>query len=156
MLIKNVRKYFIAGLLAGLPLFATIYVLMFIYNMAVKAVEKIIPIKTISEMFVDYNAKLASVSELVSFLVATISILIIMFSVMVLGFLVSHFFNRSKIKSLELIILRIPLAKSLYSTFKQLSKLVFSKDTKSYKKTVLIEYPRKGIYSLALVTNEKK
>jgi uncharacterized membrane protein len=155
MLIKNVRKYFIAGLLAGLPLFATIYVLMFIYNMAVKAVEKIIPIKTISEMFVDYNAKLASVSELVSFLVATISILIIMFSVMVLGFLVSHFFNRSKIKSLELIILRIPLAKSLYSTFKQLSKLVFSKDTKSYKKTVLIEYPRKGIYSLALVTNEK-
>ncbi len=155
MLFKNTRKYFISGLLAGLPLFATIYVLLFIYNLAVKTVEKIIPIRAISEMFVGYNAKLASVSELVSFLVATIAIFIIMFSIMVLGFLVSHFFNRSKIRSIELLILKIPLAKSLYTTFKQLSQLIFSKENKSYKKTVLIEYPRKGIYSLALVTSEE-
>lgn len=153
-MLKHAKKYFLSGLLSVLPLFATVYVLIFIYSLAVKMVQKIIPTRRIVEMFLTNHTQLATISELVSFSVSFISILIIMFIIMVLGFIVSKFLNISKMKSLELLILKIPLAKSLYSTFKQLSDLIL-KDNKSYKKTVLIEYPRKGIYSMALVTNEQ-
>lgn len=154
MIRKHIKKYFISGLLAILPLFGTIYVLMSIYKLAVKTVENIIPIKSIVNFFMVSNTKLAQAGELVSFLVSLISILTIMIIIVILGFLVSGFFNISKIKSLELLILKIPLAKSIYVTFKQLGELILSSDAKSYKKTVLIEYPRKGIFSMALVTSE--
>ena len=154
MIIRHMKKYFISGLLAILPLFGTIYVLISIYKLAVKTVEKIIPIKSIVNFFMVYNTKLAQAGSLVSFLVSLISILTIMVVIVILGFLVSGFFNMSKIKSLELLILKIPLAKSIYGTFKQLGDLIFSSDAKSYKKTVLVEYPRKGLFSMGLVTSE--
>lgn len=153
-MVKHAKKYFISGLLSILPLFATVYVLIFIYGLAVKMVQTIIPTRRIVEFFLTTHTQLATISELVSFLVSFISILIIMLIIMLLGIIVSKFLNLSKMKSLELIILKIPLAKSLYSTFKQLIDLIL-KENKSYKKAVLIEYPRKGIYSMALVTNEE-
>ena len=53
----------------------------------------------------------------------------------------------------ERLLKRIPIVRSVYSAAKNFSELVFSETGQSFKKVLLIEYPRKGIYSLAFQTS---
>ena len=50
---------------------------------------------------------------------------------------------------------RIPLIRSIYSPLKKFSELVLSDQTQSFSKVLLIEYPRKGIYSLCFQTSKE-
>jgi uncharacterized membrane protein len=47
---------------------------------------------------------------------------------------------------------RIPIVRAIYSAAKKFSEVVFSDSSQSFKKVLLIEYPRKGLYSLAFQT----
>jgi uncharacterized membrane protein len=47
---------------------------------------------------------------------------------------------------------RIPVVRSVYSAAKNFAEIVFSDSGQSFKKVLLIEYPRKGVYSLAFQT----
>jgi len=47
---------------------------------------------------------------------------------------------------------RIPFVRAIYSGAKNFAELVFSDSSQSFKKVLLIEYPRKGVYSLAFQT----
>ena len=49
----------------------------------------------------------------------------------------------------------IPLIRSIYSPLKKFSELVLSDQTQSFSKVLLIEYPRKGIYSLCFQTSKE-
>ncbi len=51
---------------------------------------------------------------------------------------------------------RIPVLRTIYSTLEQLLETFGGTTGRSFSKVVLIEYPRKGIYSLALVTGERE
>ena len=46
---------------------------------------------------------------------------------------------------------RIPLVRSIYASVKQVTESMFSSG-KSFRKVVLVEYPRKGMWSLAFQT----
>jgi uncharacterized membrane protein len=48
---------------------------------------------------------------------------------------------------------RIPVVRSVYSAAKNFAEMVFSDSSQSFKKVLLIEYPRKGLYSLAFQTS---
>jgi uncharacterized membrane protein len=49
---------------------------------------------------------------------------------------------------------RIPLVRSVYGAIKHFAEIVFSEDGTSFKKVLMIEYPRPGIYSLCFLTSE--
>ena len=51
----------------------------------------------------------------------------------------------------EKIITKIPLASTIFTTIKQVSKIIFSDGPKS-QKAVLIEYPRKGTFTVGFAT----
>ena len=50
---------------------------------------------------------------------------------------------------------RIPVVRSVYSGAKNFAEMVFSDSSQSFKKVLLIEYPRKGLYSLAFQTSSQ-
>jgi uncharacterized membrane protein len=47
---------------------------------------------------------------------------------------------------------RIPFVRAVYSATKSFAEIVLSDSEQSFKKVLLIEYPRKGVYSLAFLT----
>ena len=49
---------------------------------------------------------------------------------------------------------RIPVVRSIYSAIRNFTELVFSDSSNAFKHVLLIEYPRKGLYSLAFQTSE--
>ena len=49
---------------------------------------------------------------------------------------------------------KIPLVKQIYPSVKQIVNFLFSKETSHFRKTVLVEYPKEGIYSIGFITSE--
>jgi len=56
----------------------------------------------------------------------------------------------------EKLVGKIPLVRGIYNALKQLVEAVLSDKGESFKRAVLLEYPRKGLYSVAFVTGESR
>lgn len=52
----------------------------------------------------------------------------------------------------ESILVKIPLVRSIYKTVKQVINALLSTNSEAFRKVVLIEYPRKGLWSIAFQT----
>ncbi len=68
------------------------------------------------------------------------------------GILAANFVGRAFVGGWESLLERIPFVRAIYSAAKNFAEIVFSDSSQSFKKVLLIEYPRKGIYSLAFQT----
>lgn len=136
------RRYLIAGLLIWLPLGVTLLV----FKLLVGLVEQLIgvvPAQYHPEVLLGVEIPYLNV----------ILTLIAMFIVMVLtGLIVTNLFGRKLVKLWESLLGRIPVVRSIYQSAKQVAETVFSSSGKSFRKVLLIEYPRKGLYTLAFQT----
>lgn len=69
------------------------------------------------------------------------------------GRMLGGFIGRSVYARLESMLTRLPVIKQVYPHVKQVVDLVFGEKQMAFKKVVLVEYPRKGIWSVAFVTS---
>lgn len=151
---KRIKKNFITGFISLLPTFATLYIIVFVYKFVSKIVRFIVPVEELTKAYILINTKLVNVEILISITVVMISMLLMAIIIFFIGFGINTFISHKTLSFFEGIILKIPLANSIYGSFKQVVNLLFSKNNEAYKKTVLIEYPKRRIYSFALVTKE--
>lgn len=148
---NSIRKHFVTGLLSSLPIFLTFYLLFFVYKFIAGIIRSIIPVNTITRILITFNSSLESKESIVMFIVFLLSLVFMVFVVYFSGV----YINRGTSKYLKSILDKIPLIKSVYSLFQQIIEVFFSETKPSYKKVVLVEYPRDGIYALGFVTNEE-
>lgn len=75
--------------------------------------------------------------------------------IFIVGVISTNVFGRKVIESFEKIMLHIPIFKSIYTAIKQLVD-AFSPESKgsSFKRFVIVEYPRQGVYSFGFLTKE--
>ena len=71
---------------------------------------------------------------------------------MLIGMFAAGFLGRFFIRLGEWFVAKMPLISSIYSLLKQIFETVFSSKTQAFKKVVMLEYPRKGIWILGLVS----
>lgn len=76
------------------------------------------------------------------------------FAIFVLGVILSFFVLRSLWHFMETAISKIPLVRPVYTAVKQLVQAFNPHNTKSFKHVVLIEFPRKDVYSIGFMTSE--
>lgn len=81
-------------------------------------------------------------------------IFIIIIAIFVLGIFLRLFVLHPIIHALEALIVQIPLVRPVYAGIKQLVQAFSLQDKITFKRVVLIEFPRKGIYSLGFLTSE--
>lgn len=80
---------------------------------------------------------------------------ILAFIVLVLtGMLVANLIGRRLVTLYEALLSRIPLVRSVYGGVKTFAQVVLSDTASSFRKVLLVEYPRKGVYSLAFQTSD--
>lgn len=71
---------------------------------------------------------------------------------LVTGLLAANFVGRGFVGGWESLMDRIPVVRSIYSAAKNFAEIVFSDSGNAFKKVLLVEYPRKGIYTLTFQT----
>lgn len=70
------------------------------------------------------------------------------------GIIAANLFGRQLVRLWEGLLARIPLVRSIYSAVKQVLETVFSSSGQSFRKVVLVEYPRREMWTLAFVTGD--
>lgn len=151
----SIKRHFLTGVFATLPLFSTIYILYLIYVITAGIVKMLLPIDFITKILISSNSRLANRESTVAFVVFLISIIFLALIIYISGLYINKFINIGTSKFINRLINRIPIAKSIYSIFKQISGVIFSSEKTKYKKSVIIQYPRDGLYVLGLVANEQ-
>jgi len=132
------RRYLIAGLLIWVPLAITIFVVRLLINW-LDGTILLIPEAYRPENLIGYA---------VPGLGVLLSILVVMFT----GLLAANLFGRKLVKFWEGLLSHVPLVRSVYSGAKQLAETMFSESGQSFRKVLLVEFPRRGLWTLAFLT----
>jgi uncharacterized membrane protein len=137
-MMKHLRRYLVAGLLVWIPLGVTVFILRVLIGLMDRTLL-LIPQQYRPE-------------EWLGFTVPGLGLLLTVLVLLVTGLLAANIVGRSMVGLWESLLDRIPVVRSVYSAAKNFAEIVFSDSGQSFKKVLLIEYPRKGIYSLAFQT----
>lgn len=135
---KRLTKYFITGLLVVLPLFISIYILVIMFRF----------VDGMLGSFVNVFIK-----NTFGFHIPGVGLILFVLIVLSVGFLSSLFAVRLLQRKLDKMIGKFPLLRYIYPPIKQIFEFLFSKDN-AFKKSVLVQYPFKGNWTLGFVTNE--
>jgi uncharacterized membrane protein len=135
--LKNLRNYFISGLLFWIPLGLSIVVIKFFLEL----INDIVPPEYLPETLFNLGSTIPG-----SGIVWVILVIVIT------GALVSNFIGRKLLELWEKLLNRIPGFRGIYKALKQLSDTVLSTSGDSFKKAVLVEYPRRGMWTIAFQT----
>ena len=139
LLRHKLKKYFLTGLLVVVPITMTLLVLRWLFRFINSLLITILPEVLRPEVL--YGIPVPGIS-----LVATLLLILLV------GILAANIFGRSLVTFSEKLVDRIPFVKGVYTLFKQVVDTVLKRDHGAFRKVVLIEYPRKGIWSVAFVT----
>jgi len=141
------RRYLVAGLLIWAPLGATVVIFTLLLNL-LNRVFALLPTAYQPQNWGWWPDWIPG--QIPAIVGAFLAIVILLIT----GFLGANLIGRRLVTTYERILDRIPLVRSVYSSVKHFAEIVFSKDGTSFKKVLLIEYPRKGLYSLCFLTSE--
>ena len=132
------RRYVIAGLLVWVPILVTVLVVRFILDLMDQTLL-LLPASVRPEALFGVH---------IPGLGLVLAVLLLIFT----GMLVSNIIGRSLVGLWEDLMNRIPFVRALYSGVKSFSTTILSNQGNSFKKVLLIEYPRKGIWSIGFQT----
>ncbi len=132
---RVLRKYFFTGLLVILPITISVIVLwQFFFTLD----------HILGRFVIRYYGRE----------IPGLGLIVLIGIIIVVGAVASNFIGRRVLKLWERFINRIPLVRWIYGTTKTVFAAVLHENSTSFRRVVLIEFPHKGIYSLAFVTCE--
>ncbi|MGI9344146.1 MAG: DUF502 domain-containing protein [Gammaproteobacteria bacterium] len=139
MRLMRIRRYIVAGLLVWVPLGITVFIL----NLVVGLMDR-----TLLLLPAAYRPE-----NLIGMKIPGLGILLTFIVVIITGFLVANFVGKSLVGFWERVLDKIPLVRSIYSASKNFTEVLFTNTSQAFKQVLLIEYPRKGVYSLCFQTS---
>lgn len=165
---KEFRRFFLRGLAAVLPTLLTIMIIVWVFvfirdsvgepvNVSIRWVVVQVRLLTsgVGPAWIGPDAEWIAVKEYwrthaglewIGFILAIVLIYIF-------GRFVASFLGRSIWRTIERGILSFPVVKQIYPYVKQVTDFLFSERKIEFSRVVAVEYPRKGCWSLGLVTS---
>lgn len=75
--------------------------------------------------------------------------------VSLVGSLARHYIGKKMITLVDQVMLRVPLINKVYGAIKQVNEAFTTNNKTSFKQVVMVEFPRKGIYSIGFITGDQ-
>ncbi|MEO8718366.1 MAG: DUF502 domain-containing protein [Burkholderiales bacterium] len=132
------RKYLITGLLIWIPLVITIWVLKLIVETLDQSLL-LLPLRWRTESFLGFH-------------VPGLGVILTLVIVFVTGVLATNFLGARLVQLWNAILHRIPVVNSIYSSVKQISDTLFSSSGQAFRKALLVQWPREGMWIIAFLT----
>jgi uncharacterized membrane protein len=139
-MMSSLRRYFISGLLVWLPIWITILALKFLVDI-LGATLTLLPVKYQPDALLGVH-------------IPGIGVAITLGVILLTGFLVANFVGRQFVAIWDSFMGRIPLVRTIYMGVKQVLHTLFTPGGQSFRKVLLVEYPRAGMWSLAFQTGD--
>jgi len=134
------RKYFVTGLLIVLPVLITVYLFVSLFAFFDNILGRYISRITLATL---------------GYKIPGLGLLLFVLIIFITGFFATNFIGRKFLLYIEKLWFKFPVVKKIYPMAKDVTRFLFSPSFESHlKKVVLVESPRKGIYSLGFITNQ--
>lgn len=135
-LVAQLRRYLLTGIAVIAPLVVTIWVLWKLFS------------------FVDGIAARVLGKAIAG--VPGVGVIIFLAVIIFVGMFATNLIGKRMISFGEKLMLRIPLANKIYAAVQEISMAFLGSKRSVFSTVVLVEYPRKGMYSLGFITSEGK
>jgi uncharacterized membrane protein len=133
-----VKKYFITGLLIWIPLVITIWVLLLVVD-TLDQTLLLLPTEWRPDRWLGVH-------------VCGMGVLLTVLIVFVTGVLAANFIGQRLVRIWNELLHRIPFFSSVYSSVKQVSDTLFSSKGEAFRKALLVQWPRPGMWTIAFLT----
>lgn len=134
------KKYFITGLLIWVPLAITAWVLTLI-------------VRTMDQSLLLLPESIRP-ENLLGVYVPGLGVIATLLIVFLTGLVTANFIGQRLLRFWEGVLSRIPVVKSVYYSVKQVSDTLFSSSGEAFRKALLVQYPREGIWTIAFQTGQ--
>ena len=132
------RKYLITGLLIWIPLVITIWVLKLVVDVLAQSLL-LLPPAFRTEQWLGIH-------------VPGMGVVMTLVIVFVTGVFATNFFGARMVQLWHEVLHRIPVVNSIYSSVKQISDTLFSSGSQAFRKALLVQWPRDGMWTIAFQT----
>ena len=133
-----VRKWLLAGLLVLVPLAITVWLL----NWFVATLDQ-----TLEILPGDWHP-----DKLLGYHIPGFGVLLALAVVLVIGAFASNFLGKKLVSWWDALLGRIPIVRSIYSSIKQVSDTLFSENGNAFRKALLVQWPREGVWTIGFQT----
>jgi uncharacterized membrane protein len=140
---QDLKNDLIAGLLVVIPLATTIWLATTVSRFVLAFLT------SIPKQFNPFNTLNPLLQELLNL---GLGLLVPLLGILLIGLMARNIVGRWLLEFGEGTLLRIPLAGSVYKTLKQLLETFLQGNANRFRRVVLLEYPREGLYALGFVT----
>jgi uncharacterized membrane protein len=138
-LLARLRTYFLTGILITAPIAITVAIAIWFIDFVDSSITPLIPARYNPETYLPFSVPGLGLVVLVIFLT-------------VVGFLTANFIGRQLVRFGERMVDRMPVVRSIYGALKQLFETVLAQSSTSFRQCVLVEWPRRDLWTLAFVT----
>ena len=142
------KKYLIAGLLVWLPLAITIWVLHSVlglmddvFGALISGTQAVLPAAA--------HESLEALRK-----IPGLGVVVMIAGLLLTGVFAANMFGQWALTRANLLLIKIPIVKSIYSSVKQVSDTLFSSSGNAFREAVLVQYPRHGSWTIAFVTGK--
>lgn len=135
-----IQRYFISGLLVWLPIWVTLLVMNFLINLLSKSLL-LLPHEYQPDVLLGYH-------------IPGIGVILTVLVIFLTGLLAANFIGSKLVSLGDAIMARIPLVRTIYTGVKQVTQTLFTPGGQSFRKVLLVEYPCRGVWSVAFQTGE--
>ena len=135
---SSVRRWLLAGLLVLVPLAITLGVLNWIVG-------------TLDQTLLILPGAWHP-DKLLGFHIPGFGVLLMLAIVLVIGAVTSNFFGKRLVQWGNSLLSRIPIVRSIYSSVKQVSDTLFSENGNAFRKALLVQWPREGVWTIGFLT----
>jgi uncharacterized membrane protein len=142
-IMARLRNYFFTGLVVAAPIGLTVYITRWFVELIDTWFVPIVPAQYRPEAFIPFG-------------IPGLGLIIAVILLTLLGAFTANFFGRTILNFAERLVDRMPVIRSIYGAIKQIFETVISQSTTSFREVGLIEYPRKGIYTIVFVTSQER
>jgi uncharacterized membrane protein len=137
--LRTFRNYLIGGLLIWIPIMVTVWVVRFVAR--------------ILDQSLILLPRAWRPETLVGSYVPGVGVILSLLLLFLTGVLVKNLFGGRIVAWLESQVRRIPGIGPIYGGAKSFSETVFTDTGRSFKQVVMVEFPRKGIFSIGFITS---
>jgi uncharacterized membrane protein len=135
----RLRGYFFAGILVIAPISITVYIAWLLISFIDDQVFALIPPVYNPETYLPFS-------------VPGIGVILMLVSVTLIGALTAGYLGKLFLRLSEHVLNRMPIVRGIYGAAKQIVETVISNKSTAFREVVLVEYPRKGAWTMAFLT----
>ena len=146
---KNIRRKLVAGLLVVFPIFITFIVIKFLFSLIGGILSPVV-----KKTFILLGASPKGTID--EFVVTSIAFILTFSALYFIGVIATNFFGKLILNFFEAILNKTPIIKNVYTSSKKLIEIISLPSRQSFKRVVIVEYPRVGMKAFAFVTGNIK